>query len=77
MIPNEFFGGYRDHRYEKKINYGRQRRPRKWFGMGWDGMGVRTSQMKVTRSCQGAFLGSRAPAAIFAMTAMPATPAKE
>jgi hypothetical protein len=38
---------------------------------------VRTSQMKVTRSCHGAFLGSKVRAAVDAKTAMPATPARE
>ena len=44
-----------------------------WVGRG----GARTSQMKVKRSCHGAFLGSRARAAVVARTAMLATPAKE
>jgi len=48
-----------------------------WVGWGGVRVRVRTSQMKVTRSCQGAFLGSRVPADVVAMTAMPATPAKE
>lgn len=39
--------------------------------------GVRTSQMKVARSCHGAFLGRSARAAVDATSAMPATPARE
>ena len=38
---------------------------------------VRTSQMKVARSCHGAFLGRSARAAVDATSAMPATPARE
>jgi hypothetical protein len=38
---------------------------------------VRTSQMKVARSCHGAFLGRRARAAVDATRAMAATPASE
>lgn len=41
------------------------------------GMGVRTSQMKVARSCHDAFLGSSARAAVDATSAIPATPARE
>ena len=50
---------------------GCQRRQRK---KNWR---VRTSQMKVTRSCHGAFLGSSARAAVDATSPMPATPARE
>lgn len=38
---------------------------------------VRTSQMKVARSCHGAFLGRSARAAVDATTAMAATAARE
>jgi hypothetical protein len=47
------------------------------LGRGRMGYGVRTSQIKATRSCQGACLGRRVLAAVVAMTAMPAMLAKE
>ena len=51
----------------------KEKKKKKALFAGW----VRTSQIKVARSCHGAFLGRSARAAVDATSAMPATPARE